>query len=246
MIEVEGLTKSFGGLTAIDNVYLKFKKRELSSIIGPNGAGKTTLFNLITGHLSPDQGKIIFNGRDITNLPPHEISRVGIGRSFQRQNIFPRLSTFENIQIALFSAKHINGKLFSQAKNMLRDETDEILESVGLTDKKLMQAGYLAYGDQKRLEIGIALAIEPQLLLLDEPTAGMSPRETIEITKLIKKLVKKRGLTLIFIEHDMDIVFGISEKVKVMHQGRIIFEGTPKQVKANAEVQKIYLGKDKK
>jgi branched-chain amino acid transport system ATP-binding protein len=246
MIEVEGLTKSFGGLTAIDNLHLKIKKRELSSIIGPNGAGKTTLFNLITGHLSPDHGKIIFKGRDITDLPPHEISQVGIGRSFQRQNIFPRLSTFENVQIALFSAKHINRKLFSRAKNMLREETDEILESVGLADKKSIQGGYLAYGDQKRLEIGITLAIEPELILLDEPTAGMSPRETIEITTLIKKLVKKRGLTLIFIEHDMDIVFGISEKVKVMHQGRIIFEGTPKQVKANSEVQRIYLGKDKK
>ncbi len=242
MIEIVGLTKSFGGLTAIDNVSLNIKKEELSSIIGPNGAGKTTLFNLITGHLSPDRGKITFKGKDITDLSPHEISRIGIGRSFQRQNIFPRLSTFENVQVALFSAKRINGNLYSWASNMFREETDEILESVGLGDKKFTQGGYLAYGDQKRLEIGIALAIHPELILLDEPTAGMSPSETMEITELIQKLVKEQGLTLIFVEHDMDIVFRISDKVKVMHQGRIIFEGTPDEVRANDEVQSIYLG----
>ena len=245
MIKVEGLTKSFGGLTAVNNVSFQIKENELSSIIGPNGAGKSTLFNLLTGHISPDEGKIIFRGRDITDMPPHAICRMGIGRSFQRQNIFPRLSTFENIQIAIFSAKKISGSLFTRAEKKFKEETCEVLKYVGLYEKMHVKGGQLAYGDQKRLEIGIALAIEPSLILFDEPTAGMSPGETHEITELIQQLVREHGLTLVFVEHDMEIVFGISEKIKVMHQGSIIFEGNPEEVRANEEVQRIYLGEDK-
>ena len=244
IIEVEKITKSFGGLTAVNDVSFQIEEEELISIIGPNGAGKTTLFNLLTGHLRADSGSIFYRGRDITNLPPYEICRIGVGRSFQRLNIFPRLSTFENVQAALFSAQHKSKNLFSRADKMFRDETDAILESVGLIEKKLVRGGLLAHGDQKRLEIGIALAIQPELLLLDEPTAGMSPRETIETTDLIQKLVRERGLALIFVEHDMEVVFGIAEKIKVMHQGRIIFEGKPEEVRANDEVQRIYLGED--
>ena len=240
------MTKSFGGLSAVSDVNLEIQEGELVSIIGPNGAGKTTLFNLLTGHLLPDQGRVIFQGKDITRLPPHAISRMGIGRSFQRLNIFPRLTTFENVQVAVFSAQKKCHRLFSRARNMAREETETILESVGLLDKKKIKGGLLAHGDQKRLEMGIALAIHPSLLLLDEPTQGMSPKETAQTTELIQRLVKHRGLTLIFVEHDMSVVFGISDHIRVMHQGRMIFSGKPEEVKNNDEVQRIYLGGKKK
>jgi len=245
ILETQKLVKSFGGLTAVYDVNLHIQAGELASIIGPNGAGKTTLFNLLTGHLPVDSGRVIFKGKDITQLPPHTISRLGIGRSFQRLNIFPRLSAFENVQVAVFSVQHQSRNLFSRAYKLARKETEAILESVGLLDKKGIKGGLLAHGDQKRLEMGIALAVEPQLLLLDEPTQGMSPKESAEITRLIQKLVKERGLTLIFVEHDMNVVFGISDNIKVMHQGKIIFEGKPDEVKNSQEVQRIYLGEEK-
>ena len=244
ILSVEGLSKSFGGLLATDKVTFQVEEEELIAIIGPNGAGKTTLFNLLTGHIHPDYGRILFKGRDITNLSPHQISRAGMGRSFQRLNIFPRLTAFENIQIALFSTYKINHQLFTQARKLVQEETDEILKDVGLYSKRGIKGGLLAHGDQKRLEIGIALATKPELLLLDEPTAAMSPKETIETTDLIKTLVNERKIALIFVEHDMSVVFGLSDKIKVLHQGRIIFEGTPEEVKANDEVQRIYLGEE--
>jgi branched-chain amino acid transport system ATP-binding protein len=245
ILRAEKLHKSFGGLTAVYDVNLQIQEKELVSIIGPNGAGKTTLFNLLTGHLPADSGRIFFQEKEITRLPPHTISRMGIGRSFQRLNIFPRLSAFENIQVAVFSAQRQSRNLFSRASKLARRETEAILDSVGLLDKKEVKGGLLAHGDQKRLEMGIALAVEPNLLLLDEPTQGMSPRESAEITRLIQKLVKEKGLTLIFVEHDMNVVFGISDSIKVLHQGRIIFEGKPEEVKNNEEVQRIYLGEEK-
>jgi branched-chain amino acid transport system ATP-binding protein len=245
ILETENLAKSFGGLTAVYGVNLRIREGELASIIGPNGAGKTTLFNLLTGHLPLDSGRVIFRGRDITGLPPHAISRMGIGRSFQRLNIFPRLSAFDNVQVAVFSARRQSRNFFSRASRLARRETEAILDSVGLLDKKDVKGGLLAHGDQKRLEMGIALAVEPTLLLLDEPTQGMSPRESAEITRLIQKLVKEKGLTLIFVEHDMNVVFGIADNIKVLHQGRIIFEGKPEEVKNNEEVQRIYLGEEK-
>lgn len=244
ILNVEGISKSFGGLLATDGVSFHVEEEELLAIIGPNGAGKTTLFNLLTGHIHPDHGRIFFKGRDITNLPPYEISRSGMGRSFQRLNIFPRLTTFENVQIALFSTYRINHQLFSSAKKLVLSETEEILEDVGLYSKRTTKGGLLAHGDQKRLEIGIALATKPDLLLLDEPTAAMSPRETEETAALIKELVSERKIALIFVEHDMNVVFGLSNKIKVLHQGRIICEGTPDEVKADAEVQRIYLGEE--
>jgi branched-chain amino acid transport system ATP-binding protein len=245
IFETKNLTKSFGGLTATSDVGFQVQEGELVSIIGPNGAGKTTLFNLLTGHIKPDVGKVFFRGNDITGLPPHAISRMGIGRSFQRLNIFPRLTTFENVQVAVFSAQKKSHQLFSRSRNMSRAETQTILESVGLQDKKNVKGGLLAHGDQKRLEMGIALAVNPSLLLFDEPTQGMSPGETDETTALIQKLVKQRGLTLIFVEHDMKVVFGISDRIIVMHQGRIIFSGKPEDVKSNHDVQRIYLGEEK-
>jgi branched-chain amino acid transport system ATP-binding protein len=245
ILETERLVKSFGGLTAVQEVNLRVQEGELASIIGPNGAGKTTLFNLLTGHLPLDSGRVIFKGQDITGLPPHTISRMGIGRSFQRLNIFPRLSAFENVQVAVFSAQRRSRNLFSRASRLARGETEAILDRVGLGDKKEVKGGLLAHGDQKRLEMGIALAIEPTLLLLDEPTQGMSPGESVEATRLIRQLVKEKGLTLIFVEHDMNVVFGISDSIRVLHQGRMIFEGKPDEVKNNEEVQRIYLGEEK-
>ena len=245
ILRAKKLNKSFGGITAVSNVNLQIQEKELVSIIGPNGAGKTTLFNLLTGHLPADSGRVFFQEKEITRLPPHTISRMGIGRSFQRLNIFPRLSAFENIQVAVFSVQMKSRNLFARADQLGRSETEAILESVGLLNKKETQGGLLAHGDQKRLEMGIALAVKPSLLLLDEPTQGMSPKETEETTELIRRLVKERGLTLIFVEHDMNVVFGISDSIKVMHQGRIIFEGSPEAVRNNDEVQKIYLGEEK-
>lgn len=246
IFETKHLTKKFGGLTATSDVSLQIGEGELVSIIGPNGAGKTTLFNLLTGHIKPDEGKVYFQGKEITGLPPHTISRMGIGRSFQRLNIFPRLTTFENVQVAVFSAQRKSHQLFTSAKKMVREEAETILESVGLLDKRDMKGGLLAHGDQKRLELGIALSVHPSLLLLDEPTQGMSPQETIETTALIQKLVKERGLTLIFVEHDMSVVFGISDNIRVLHQGKVIFSGKPEEVKRNEEVQRIYLGEENK
>jgi len=231
-------------LMAVNGVSFQIEKGELSSIIGPNGAGKTTLFNLLTGHLSPDKGRILFKEKEITGLSPHGICKLGIGRSFQRTNIFPRLSAFDNVQVAVMSWRRKSSNIFLRVQKMLREETDEILESVGLGDKKEMTAGLLAHGDQRRLEIGIALGSHPELLLLDEPTAGMSPEESGRTVELIQGLARERGLTLLFIEHDMNVVFGISEKIRVMHMGSIIAEGMPEEVRANQDVQRIYLAEE--
>jgi branched-chain amino acid transport system ATP-binding protein len=245
ILQADAVTKSFGGLRAADEVNLQIQEGELSSIIGPNGAGKTTLFNLLTGKLHPDSGKITFQGEDISDLPPHEICRRGMGRSFQRTNIFPQLSAFANVQMAVLSEQKKTRNIFFPVKKIAKKRTDEILESIRLSDRKDILGGLLAHGDQKLLDIGIALASNPKLLLLDEPTAGMSPAETERTTELIQNLTKKHHLTLVFVEHDMNVVFRISDKITVLHQGRIIFEGKPDEVKANDEVQKIYLGEEK-
>lgn len=242
MFLVEGISKYFEGLKAVDGVSLSIDRGEISSIIGPNGAGKTTLFNLLTGHIRLDSGRIIFKGEEITGLSPHKICRKGIGRSFQRTNIFPRLSAFDNIQIAIVAWGRKSGNMFLRAERLFEEATIEILESVGLGGKGEILAGHLAHGDQRRLEIGIALGSHPELLLLDEPTAGMSPEESTRSIELIQKLAREKGLTILFIEHDMSVVFRISERIWVMHMGKIITEGTPQEIRKNQEVQKIYLG----
>lgn len=244
MFRVESLRKSFGGLVAVDNVSFELVKGEITSIIGTNGAGKTTLFNLLTGHIRPDSGDIFFKGNRITGLPPHRICKRGIGRSFQKTNIFPRLTVFENVQVALMSWGKKSRNIFVRSKSLMVEETNEILESIGLGDKAHMTAGLLAHGDQRLLEIGITLGSHPDLILLDEPTAGMSPEESRRAVKLVQKIARERNLTLLFIEHDMNVVFGISERVRVMHIGRVIAEGTPEEVRANEEVQRIYLAEE--
>ncbi len=244
MFHVENVTRSFGGLMAVNGVSFDLEKGELSSIIGPNGAGKTTLFNLLTGHIKPDKGKISFEGKDITRLPPHDICKRGIGRSFQRTNIFPRLTAFDNVQVALMSWQRKSINIFVRSHKLLREETNEILDSVGLGDKKETTSGLLAHGDQRLLEIGITLGTHPKLILLDEPTAGMSPEESGRTVELIQRLARERDLTLLFIEHDMSVVFGISEKIRVMHLGMVMAEGGPEEIRANEEVQRIYLAEE--
>ena len=242
ILKVEGLKKHFGGVRAVDGVDFSLRKGGISSIIGPNGAGKTSLFNLLTGHLPPDEGTVIFKGEPITRLSPHQICRRGIGRSFQRINIFSRLPVFVNVQVAVLSQQGKSLDLFSPARNLARPETLQILESVGLHELAGHTAGSLSHGDQKRVELAIALANNPDLLLLDEPTAGMSPQETASSIDLIERVTRERGLTLLFTEHDMDMVFSVSQTVTVMHQGRIIASGTPEEVKANENAQRVYLG----
>jgi branched-chain amino acid transport system ATP-binding protein len=244
MFRVENLKKIFGGLMAVNEVSFTLNQGEISSIIGPNGAGKTTLFNLLTGHLNPDSGAVYFKDLEITGLAPSRICRAGIGRSFQKTNIFPRLTVFDNIQVALMSWRKNTRNIFKNANRFFRDEADEILGSLGLGDKKNRIAGLLAHGDQRLLEIGLTLGTYPELILLDEPTAGMSPEESKNTMALVQQIVRDRKLTLLFIEHDMNIVFGISEKVRVMHVGAIIAEGSPQEVRANDQVQKIYLAEE--
>src|SRR5688572_14933392 len=214
----------------------------IAAIIGPNGAGKTTFFNLITGHLRPDAGTVALGGRDITGLPPHEICRLGMGRSFQRTNIFPRLTVFSNVQAAFLSHRRRGLDLFAPVERLFRDETLAVLGSVGLADKAEEIAAFLSHGNQKQLELAIALASEPDLLLLDEPTAGMSATETRETIALISRIIRERGLTLLFTEHDMEVVFSIAQKIVVLHQGRVIADGEPAAVRADAEVRRVYLG----
>jgi len=242
MLQVQELKKLFGDFKAVSSANLTVEKGQLVAVIGPNGAGKTTLFNLITGQLKPDSGRIVFNDENISNLPPYEICRKGIARSFQIANIFPRLSVFRNVQVSVLSQQKLSNRLFRPARNMAADETNRILESVGLLDRKLDVAGSLSHGDKRTLEIAIALGNEPELLILDEPTAGMSPEETAATMSLIRKLADEQGLTILFCEHDMEVVFNVAQSIMVMQQGRTIVQDKPEDVRQNIEVQDAYLG----
>jgi len=242
LLRVEKVTKSFGGFAALVDVSLTVEEGQMACIIGPNGAGKSTLFNVITGHLEPTHGRVLFHDREITGMQPHEICQLGVGRSFQRTNIFPRLSVFDNVQVAVLSHQKKSLNLHTPAKRLAQRETYALLEQVGLADQAQSVGGTLAYGFQKQLELGIALASEPRLLLLDEPTAGMSPQETASTIALIGKIARERGLTLLFTEHDMDVVFSIAERITVLHQGRVLAQGAPDEVRGNLEVQRVYLG----
>ncbi len=242
MLQVESVYKSFGDFGAVNGANLTVSDGELAVVIGPNGAGKTTLFNLIAGQLKLDRGRILFKGENIAGLPPYEICERGIARSFQIANIFHRLTVFENVQVAVLAEQRKSASLFRPAHNMAVEETNSILKSVGLLQKASNIAGALSHGDQRILEIAMALGNEPELLVLDEPTAGMSPEETFAAMELIRQLARERGITILLCEHDMDVVFSVAESIMVMHQGRTLLQDEPEAVRRNAEVQEAYLG----
>lgn len=245
MLRVESVHKYFDDFRAVQGANLSVEKGEVVAVIGPNGAGKTTLFNLITGQLRPNSGNIMFKGKDITGLKPHEISRKGIARSFQIANIFPRLTVFRNVQISVLSRRKENTKCFVPVEDVASKETAGILENLGLMHKAGEVAGFLSHGDQRVLEIAIALGNDPELLILDEPTAGMSPEETRATMDLIRRLGETGGeLTILFCEHDMEVVFGVAQSVMVMHLGKTIVQGEPEEVRRNREVQMAYLGEE--
>jgi branched-chain amino acid transport system ATP-binding protein len=242
MLLVEDLHKSFEDFKAVNGASLRVDQGELVAVIGPNGAGKTTLFNLITGQLQPDRGRIVFCDESISRRPPHKICREGIARSFQIANIFPRLSVFRNVQVSILSQRKLSARLLRPAAEMMVEETEDILQNVGLLDKKMDVAGSLSHGDKRILEIAIALGTCPRLLILDEPTAGMSPEETTATMTLIRRLADEKGLTILFCEHDMDIVFKVARSIMVMQQGRTIVQDEPEAVRRNERVQDAYLG----
>ncbi len=242
LLRTEELSIAFGGIKAVDSVSIDIGEYGLHAIIGPNGAGKTTFFNLVTGFYRPSSGKVMFDGKDITKLPIHKRCKLGLARSFQRESIFPRLTVYENIVSALLVQRGLSLNLVTPVTGLCKDDVWAILEDIGLTELADTAASSLSHGDKKRLELGIAVGTKPRMLLLDEPTAGMSPEETMSTMKLIKKLSTEREMNILFTEHDMSVVFGIAQRLAVMHEGKVFFEGSPEEVRANDEVQRIYLG----
>ncbi|HEX2440533.1 MAG TPA: ABC transporter ATP-binding protein [Methylomirabilota bacterium] len=241
LLRTERLTRAFGSLIAVDGVDVSIRRGELRSIIGPNGAGKTTFFRLISGETTPTSGRIFFGERDITGLPQHAVARLGIAKSYQITNVFPHLSVHENVRVAVQGPARAFD-FWSRADRLhdVHARASAVLETVGLAAQAGRLAAHLSHGEKRHLEIGIALASEPTLLLLDEPTAGMSPEETDETMRLIRQLAV--GRTVILVEHKMKVVMKISDRVTVLHQGQVLAEGTPEEIRANARVQQTYLG----
>jgi len=245
LLQINSVDKDFSGLEVLLGINLTVEHGERHAIIGPNGAGKSTLFNLITGKHRVSNGQILFKDQDITNWPPHKVCRVGLARSFQVTNIFPSMTVYENIRNVIVSKKGMRFNMFTRLGNIedVDAETRGVLETIGLETASDTPAGELAYGHQRALEIGLALATEPELILLDEPTAGMTTEETRDAVKLIERITM--GKTLIIIEHDMDVVFSISDRVSVLYYGKILATGTAEEIKESQEVKKAYLGSKK-
>lgn len=245
ILEVRDVYKDFKGLEVLLGINLAIEKGERHSIIGPNGAGKSTLFNLITGKYKPSNGRIIFKGEDITGWSPFKINRGGLARSFQIINIFPNMTVFENMRNAILSKTGMRFNMISLLKglNKIQDEANDFLETLGLMELSGIPAGELSYGQQRALEIGLTLATDPELILLDEPTAGMSTDETREAVRLIDKITE--GKTLVIVEHDMDVVFSISDRVTVLYYGEVLATGSPQEIREDQEVKKAYLGSKK-
>jgi branched-chain amino acid transport system ATP-binding protein len=242
ILKTVDLVKDFGSLQAVSYVNLEIEEGEVRAIIGPNGAGKSTLLDLVTTRSRPSGGKVYFKGREITHLPSFEIASMGIGRCFQVSKLFPELTAFENIQISSISRCGKVYNMYSSMNGTMRREVTDILDSVGLREMVDELAGCLSYGDQRRLEIGITLGLQPSLLLLDEPTAGVSRVEGHQLMGLVKNLAVAKSITVVFIEHDMDMVFKYADRISVMHLGQMITTGTPEEIRNDETVQRIYLG----
>ena len=240
VLRTEGLTIRFGGLTALNNVNFEIRRGEIRAIIGPNGAGKSTFFNCLTGVLHPTAGRIQFNGADITGLPSNQVSQRGIARSYQITNILPNATTLENVRIAAQSRRHGWSMLthYTSFRDIV-EKAEQVLEAVGLRSKAHELAANLSHGEQRNLEIGIALATEPQLLCLDEPTAGMSTAETHDTMELVRRIAK--DLTILIVEHDMQVVMELAQRITVLHYGEVLAEGTPAEIQQNPRVQEVYL-----
>jgi branched-chain amino acid transport system ATP-binding protein len=240
VLRTEGLTIRFGGLTALNNVNVNIRRGEIRAIIGPNGAGKSTFFNCVTGVLRPTSGRILLNGNDITGQPPNMISRAGVARSYQITNILPNATTLENVRIAAQSRRHGWNMFrhYTEFRDII-DKAQAVLASVGLASKADELASNLSHGEQRNLEIGIALATEPQLLCLDEPTAGMSAAETHGIMQLVRKIAK--DLTILIVEHDMPLVMELADRITVFHYGEVLADGPPAEIQSNPRVQEVYL-----
>jgi branched-chain amino acid transport system ATP-binding protein len=242
ILKIRGLAKVFGALWATNDVDFDLEAGAKEAIIGPNGAGKSTFFGLVSGYHRPDRGTIHFDGRDITGQPPHVVAKLGISRAFQVSNIFHRLTVLENVRSAVQVRAGRAFDLFSTAETVGLERTEEILSLCRLADRRGVMAGELSQGDKKKLELALALAGEPRLLLLDEPTAGMSLEETRDTMALVDHLNEAYGLTILFTEHDMSVVFNHARRITLLHRGRAVLSGTPAEVRANEQVQKIYLG----
>ncbi len=242
ILETKELYHDFSGLEVLFNVNLQVEEGERHAVIGPNGAGKTTLFNVITGTYRPSRGQVLFKGNEITGAKPHKLMRLGVGRSFQITSTFNRLTTFQNIRLAILSKKGIRFHLFRKVDKMLdiTKETDEVLKRINLDRERDVPASMLSYGKHRSLEISLALATDPDLILLDEPTAGMSRDETHYAVELIRRLTE--GKTVVIIEHDMDVVFSLADRITVLHYGQILATGTPAEIRQNQAVKDAYLG----
>ncbi len=244
VLETRNLRKEFDGLVAVADVSLRVREGELHAIIGPNGAGKTTLFNLISGVLPPTSGQVFLRGQEITGLPPHQIVRRGIGRSFQITNLFPNLTVLESVRLAAQARGRHNLRFWAHYRRyrQYEERAIAIIHQVGLAGREYLLARALPHGDQRKLEIALLLATEPDVLLLDEPTAGMAAGEIPALMDLIRRLREEGGRTILLVEHKMDVVMNLSDRITVMHQGRVLAEGTPAEISANEQVQRAYLG----
>jgi branched-chain amino acid transport system ATP-binding protein len=245
ILSVRNLSKAFGGVRAVDNVSFDLGEGEFLAMIGPNGAGKSTCFNMINGQLGPDSGEILFRGRGIAGLPPRSIWRLGVGRTFQIAATFGSMTVAENVQMALISHAGETYSAWRPAAAHHRQRALELLQSVGMSEAADRGCRVLAYGDVKRVELAIALSNEPLLLLMDEPTAGMAPRERNAMIALVKKLVVERGISVLFTEHSMDVVFAYADRILVLARGTLIADGTAESIRDNPEVQQVYLGTGK-
>ena len=242
VLAVQHLSKSFGGVRAVSDVGFALEAGELLALIGPNGAGKSTCFNLVNGQLRADSGSVRFDGREITGMRPRAIWRRGVGRTFQITATFASMTVRENVQMALLSHHRRLADLWRPAASLYADKADELLDQVGMLEQAERACGVLAYGDIKRVELAVALANAPRLLLMDEPTAGMAPRERIALMELTHDIARRRTIGVLFTEHDMDVVFAHADRIIVLDRGRLIAEGPPAAVRADKAVQQVYLG----